>query len=67
MKTSQKPSPEGRRAEKALKKAVAEAVEEHRRLGLPVAVMHKGKAVYVRAGEMAPAAREAKATYRKKR
>jgi hypothetical protein len=58
MKTSQKPTPEGRRAEKALKKAVAGVVAEHRRLGLPIAVMRKGKAVYVHAEEMVPTVRE---------
>lgn len=61
------PSPEGLRAEKALKKAVADAVEEHRRLGLPIAVMRKGKAVYVRAEEMVPAVQEPKAKYQTKR
>jgi len=45
------PSKEGLKAEKALKMAVAGVIEEHRRLGLPIAVMRNGKAVFVSVAE----------------
>ena len=60
MKASIKPSKEGRRAEKALKMAVAGVIKEHRRLGLPIAVMRNGKAVYVSAEDRVSAVREPK-------
>ena len=66
MKASKKPSKEGRRAEKALKMAVAGVIKEHRRLGLPIAVMRNGKAVYVSTEEKVSAVREPKAVYRTK-
>ena len=47
MKATKKPTQHGLRAEKALQMAVAGVVEEHRRLGLPIAVMKDGKAVFV--------------------
>ncbi len=47
MKALPKPTKHGLKAEKALKMAVAGVIEEHRRLGLPIAVMKDGKAVYV--------------------
>jgi hypothetical protein len=34
-----RPTPEGRKAERALQRAVARVIERNRRLGLPVAVM----------------------------
>ena len=46
-RVSNSPSKEGVKAEKALKMAVAGVIEEHRRLGLPIAVMRNGKAVFV--------------------
>lgn len=48
MKRLCRPSPEGRRAEKAFQRAVARVVEENRRLGIPVAIMRNGKAVFIR-------------------
>lgn len=67
MKVSKKPSKEGLRAEKALKMAVAGVIEEHRRLGFPIAVMRNGKAVYVSVENKATTVRETKGTYRAKR
>jgi hypothetical protein len=64
---SNSPSKEGLRAEKALKMAVAGVIEEHRRLGLPIAVMRGGKAVFVSVNKKFSAARETKASYRTKR
>jgi hypothetical protein len=46
-RTADTPSPEGLRALKGLKMAVAGVIKEHRRLGLPIAVMRNGKAVFV--------------------
>jgi hypothetical protein len=60
-------SKEGLRAEKALKMAVAGVIEEHRRLGLPIAVMRNGKAVFVSVDKKVSAVRETKASYRTKR
>ena len=48
MKSLSKPSSAGRRAEKAFQRAVARVVEENRRLGIPIAVMRNGKAVFIR-------------------
>ncbi len=66
-RVSNRPTPEGRRAEKALQLAVDGVIEEHRRLGLPIAVMRNGKAVYVNVAEIVPAVNEPKARYRAKR
>lgn len=38
-------TPEGRQAERALRRAVARMAERNRKLGIPVAVMKDGKAV----------------------
>lgn len=51
MKTLTRPSREGRRAELIFQKAVAHMLEENRRLGIPVAIMKNGKAVFVPAAE----------------
>ncbi|MFH0954217.1 MAG: hypothetical protein V1873_07800 [Verrucomicrobiota bacterium] len=51
------------KAERALKKAVSAVVEEHRRLGLPIAIMRKGKAVFVSAEKALAAVREDRASY----
>jgi len=64
MKPSQKPSKHGLQAEKALQMAVAGVIEEHRRLGLPIAVMKNGKAVYVSVNEKPSTAREPKKKYK---
>lgn len=66
MKTLSHPSAEGRKAERALKKAVARVMDENRRLGLPVAVMRKGKAVLIPADEALGVVREERATYKVK-
>ena len=42
----------GRKAEKALQEAVSMVVKEHRRLGLPLAVMRKGKVAMVPADKI---------------
>jgi hypothetical protein len=57
------PSKEGRQAEKALKMAVAGVVEEHMRLGLPIAVMRGDKAVYVNAEDQVTQVREPKTSF----
>jgi hypothetical protein len=67
MKASPKPSKHGLKAEKALKIAVRGVIEEHRRLGLPIAVMKDGKAVYVNVNEKMPVAREPQKAYRTKK
>jgi Lhr-like helicase len=67
MKTLFTPSLEGRKAERALQKAVARVLEENRRLGIPVAVMRKGKAVSIPAEEAMRAVREERAAYGAKR
>lgn len=66
MRTLSTPSREGVKAERALKKAVARVMEENRRLGIPVAVMRKGKAVSVSAEEALRVVREERATYKVK-
>ena len=53
-----KPTPEGRKAEKILRQAVAKVIEKNRRLGLPVAVMYNGKAAFVSAEKALAAARK---------
>ena len=50
MKTRLKATAAGRKAERALKEAVAQVVEQHRRLDLPLAVWRNGKAVWVPVG-----------------
>jgi len=67
MKPSSKPTREGKRAEGALKKAVADVIAEHKRLGVPIAVMKNGKAVYVQLDDKVSTARESKTAYRPKR
>ena len=67
MKTLSRPSREGLRAERALKKAVARVIEGNRRLGIPVAVMRNGKAVSIPAEEALCAVREERGSYGVKR
>ncbi len=67
MKSQKKPSKEGRQAEKALQMAVAGAIEEHRRMGIPIAVMKDGKAVFVSVNEKQQVVREPKKIYRAKK
>lgn len=57
MKRLHKPSAEGRRAEQALRRAVARVVAENRKLGLPIAVMRGGKAVLIPAAQALSAVR----------
>lgn len=64
MRTLSTPSREGVKAERALKKAVARVMEENRRLGIPVAVMRKGKAVTIPADEALGEVREERANYK---
>lgn len=40
------------RAEEALRKAVAEAIAEHRRNGVPIAIWHNGKVVCIPANQI---------------
>jgi len=40
------------RAEEALRKAVAEAIAEHRRNGVPIAIWRNGKVVRIPAGQI---------------
>jgi len=61
------PTSEGRKAEKALKRAVKKVVEENRRLGLPVAVMRNGKPVLIPAEEATTSIRESRGPYTSKR
>ncbi len=60
---SDKPTPEGRKAERVLRKAVARIIEENRKLGLPVAVMKAGKAVLVSADKAMSMVRESHGAY----
>jgi hypothetical protein len=60
------PTSEGRKAEKALRKAVKRVIEENRRLGLPVAVMRKGKPVLIPAEEARTYIRESRSPYASK-
>jgi hypothetical protein len=60
---SDRPTIEGRKAERVLRKAVARVIEENRKLGLPVAVMKDGKAVLVSADKAVAAVRESHGTY----
>ena len=64
MKTAARPKNSmTRKALTALREAVAQVVEEHRREGRPLAVWQDGKAVLVSPGKPA-VIREAPATYR---
>lgn len=64
MKVLSTASPDGRKAERVLKKAVARVMEENRRLGIPVAVMRKGRAVTIPAEKALQVVREERAAYR---
>jgi len=64
MKTLSKPSRDGLMAERVLKKAVARVIEENRRLGIPVAVIRKGRAVSIPADEALKLVREHRTRYR---
>lgn len=59
-----KVSAEGRKAEQSLRKAVAQVIEENRKLGLPVAVMKNGEAVLIPAEEAIAQVRETRTEYR---
>ncbi len=61
------PTSEGRKAEKALRKAVKKVIEENRRLGLPVAVMRNGKPVLIPAEKATTSVRESRGIYSAKR
>ena len=67
MKKLSRPSRDGARAERALKKAVARVIEENRRLDIPVAVIRNGRAVSIPAEEALMAVREERAAYTTKR
>ncbi len=47
MKKMRKSPPLAYRAEEALRKAVAEAIAEHRRNGVPIAIWRNGKVVRI--------------------
>lgn len=51
MKTKVTPSPEGVKAERALKRAVARVYRENQKLGIPVAVMKNNRAVLLPVSE----------------
>jgi hypothetical protein len=55
------PTPLAYLAEEALKKAVAEALAEHRRNGVPIAIWRNGKLVRIAADQIE--VREPQATY----
>ncbi len=63
MKPTGKPSREGRIAEKAAKTAVKAAIEEHRRYGVPLAVMRGGKVVLISPEEAALMIKEKSVAY----
>jgi hypothetical protein len=46
------PPPLAYRAEEALRKAVAEAIAEHRRNGVPIAIWRNGKVVRISADQI---------------
>jgi hypothetical protein len=56
-------NPLARKAWAAMKKAVADVVAEHRRLGRPLAIWRDGKVVWIEA-EQAAVVREKPANYR---
>ena len=58
MKAPARPTPEGRKAERALQRAVGRVIERNRRLGLPVAVMKNGRAVLIPVREALALARK---------
>jgi hypothetical protein len=58
MKAHARPTPEGRKAERALQRAVGRVIERNRRLGLPVAVMKNGRAVLIPVREALAVARK---------
>lgn len=60
---SNKPTIEGRKAERVLRKAVARVIEENRKLGLPVAVMKGDKAVLIPAEKAVALVRERYSKY----
>ena len=64
MKAKTKPTQHGLRAEKALQMAVEGVIEEHRRLGLPIAVMKDGQAVYVNVDDAEHSVRESRKRYK---
>lgn len=51
MKRKITPTPEGRKALMALRRAVMRMAERNRKLGIPVAVMKEGKAVLLPVSE----------------
>ncbi len=51
-KTKRKPPLLAYRAEEALRKAVAEAIAEHRRNGVPIAIWRNGKVVRIPADQI---------------
>lgn len=61
------PKPLAYLAEEALKKAVAEAIAEHRRNGVPIAVWRNGKVVRVAADQIEVHEQEAPYTTSHKR
>lgn len=58
-----RPTAEGLKAERVLRRAVGKAIEQNRKLGLPVAVMKKGKAVLISAEKAMAAVREGRGAY----
>jgi hypothetical protein len=67
MKFARRPKdPMTRKALKALREAVAEVVEQHRREGRPLAVWRNGKAALIRVDEPS-AVREAPSKYKLRR
>lgn len=66
MKEERELTEHGLRAERALQEAIADAVEEHRRTGIPVVVQQNGEAVLVDPREV-QTVRERRATYRSER
>ncbi len=60
------PTSEGRKAEKALKRAVRKVIKENRRLGLPVAIMRNGKPVLIPAQEARTSIQESRSPYTSK-
>lgn len=66
MKQLSRPSVDGQKAERALKKAVARVMDDNRRLGYSVAVMHHNKAVIVSPDTAVKVARETPESYQAK-
>ncbi len=61
------PKPLAYLAEEALKKAVAEAIAEHRRNGVPIAVWRNGKVVRIAADQIEVREQQAAYTSSRKR